>query len=64
MTPVVCAVDVGTRSARAGILGLDGTLLGRGEQPIAMQQPKPGHAEHDSNDIWTAVCAAVKQAMK
>jgi FGGY-family pentulose kinase len=62
MSPVVCAVDVGTRSARAGILGLDGTLLGRGEQPIAMQQPKPGHAEHDSEDIWAAVCAAVRQA--
>ncbi|RVA96445.1 ribulokinase, partial [Mesorhizobium sp. M7A.F.Ca.US.006.04.2.1] len=58
----VCAVDVGTGSARAGILDTNGTLLGRAERPIAMNQPKPDHAEHDSRDIWSAVCAAVRAA--
>ena len=24
-------------------------------------QPRPGHAEHDSEDIWRAVCAAVRR---
>jgi len=59
---LVCAVDVGTGSARAGILDTKGTLLGRAEHPIAMHRPKPDHAEHDSRDIWAAVCVAVRGA--
>ena len=60
---LVCAVDVGTGSARAGILDRRGRLLGRGEHAIAMHRPAPDHAEHDSEDIWQAVCAAVRQAL-
>jgi FGGY-family pentulose kinase len=63
MSGYVCAVDVGTGSARAGILDAGGRLLGRAQQPIAMHQPRPDHAEHDSRDIWTAVCGAVRQAI-
>ncbi|MDX8541396.1 ribulokinase [Mesorhizobium sp. M4B.F.Ca.ET.089.01.1.1] len=59
----VCAVDVGTGSARAGILDVNGTLLGRADHPIAMHQPKADHAEHDSRDIWSAVCKAVRAAV-
>ena len=59
---LVCAVDVGTGSARAGILDAAGRLLGRADRPIRMNQPKPDHAEHDSEDIWAAVCAAVREA--
>ncbi|TIO74948.1 MAG: ribulokinase, partial [Mesorhizobium sp.] len=62
LTSFVCAVDVGTGSARAGILDSHGNLLGRAERPIAMHQPKPDHAEHDSENIWSAVCAAVRAA--
>jgi len=56
-------VDVGTGSARAGILDITGRLLGRAEQPIRMHQPRPDHAEHDSQDIWSAVCGAVRKAL-
>lgn len=59
---LLCAVDVGTGSARAGIFDRSGRLLGRAERPIAMNRPEPGHAEHDSEDIWSAVCAAVRAA--
>jgi FGGY-family pentulose kinase len=60
----VCAVDVGTGSARAGILDAAGRLLGRAELPIRMHQPRPDHAEHDSEDIWSAVCGAVRKAVE
>ncbi len=59
---LLCAVDVGTGSARAGIFDKSGRLLGRAERPIAMNRPISGHAEHDSEDIWSAVCAAVRAA--
>ena len=62
MERYVCAVDVGTGSARAGILDRAGNMLGRAEHPILMHQPKAGHAEHDSEDIWAAVCVAVRAA--
>jgi FGGY-family pentulose kinase len=59
----VCAVDVGTGSARAGILDPAGRLLGRAHRPILLNQPRPNHAEHDSENIWAAVCAAVRDAL-
>ncbi|UXN75227.1 FGGY-family carbohydrate kinase [Devosia sp. A8/3-2] len=57
------AVDVGTGSARAGVLTPEGLLLGRAEHPIAMNRTDANHAEHDSEDIWRAVCTAVRSAM-
>jgi FGGY-family pentulose kinase len=62
MADHVIGVDVGTRSARAGVFDLSGTLLGRCVHEIALFQPLPDHAEHDSEDIWRAVCAAVRGA--
>lgn len=59
----VVAVDVGTGSARAGVFDLAGRLLARAEQPIAMRRPQPDWAEQDSEEIWGAVCAAVRDAV-
>lgn len=63
MPKFVCAVDVGTGSARAGILDPKGNLLGRVEHPILMNRPLADHAEHDSEDIWKSVCIAVRGAV-
>lgn len=64
MGKLVAAVDVGTGSARAGILSKEGALLGRAEHPIEMNRPAVNHAEHDSEQIWVAVCAAVRDALE
>ena len=61
---LVLGVDVGTGSARAGVFATDGRLLGRSEHPIAMHQPMPDHAEHDSEDIWSAVGKAVRASLE
>jgi len=61
---LLAAVDVGTGSARAGIFTSQGRLLGRAQHDIAMNRPLADHAEHDSEDIWSAVCAAVRDAVK
>lgn len=63
MNNLVIAVDVGTGSARAGVVGVDGTLFGRAEHAIAINRPKTNHAEHSSEDIWAAVCISVRAAM-
>ncbi len=63
MAELVAAVDVGTASARAGILDRGGKLLGRAAAPIDMNQPEAHHAEQDSEQIWAAVCTAVRGAL-
>ena len=59
----VVAVDVGTGSARAGVLDEFGRLLGRAEHSIRMKRHGADQAEHDSEDIWRSVCQAVKGAV-
>lgn len=63
MERLVCAVDVGTRSARAGIFDGTGRLLARADRPVGMNRPAGLHAEHDSEDVWRAVCGAVRSAL-
>jgi FGGY-family pentulose kinase len=62
MADLIVAVDVGTGSARAGIFDRYGKQLARADYPIAMNRPEENHAEHDSENIWAAVCIAVKTA--
>lgn len=62
MQDLLVGVDLGTHSARAGVFDRKGRLLGRAEAPIAVNRPQPDHAEHDSEDIWRAVCTAVRTA--
>lgn len=57
------AVDVGTGSARAGVITGEGLLLARAEHPIRIQRVGAVRAEHNSNDIWQAVCRAVRDAL-
>ncbi len=59
----VVAVDVGTGSARAGVLDHTGRMVARAEQPILMNRHGADQAEHDSEDIWRSVCRAVKEAV-
>ncbi|HLV84332.1 MAG TPA: FGGY-family carbohydrate kinase [Devosia sp.] len=62
-TDLLVAVDVGTGSARAGVLTAEGGLLARAEHAIVMNRTDANHAEHDSGQIWRAVCAAVREAI-
>ena len=64
MSGFVCAVDVGTGSARAGILDRRGKLVSRATHPILINRPERDRAEHDSEDIWQAICIAVQEACR
>jgi FGGY-family pentulose kinase len=57
---LLVGVDVGTGSARAGLFDRTGKLLSRHEVPISMRRSGADHAEHDSEEIWSSVCQAVK----
>jgi FGGY-family pentulose kinase len=60
---LLVGVDVGTGSARAGVFTPSGALLGRAEAPILMRRSDANFAEHDSEQIWAAVCHSVRGAM-
>lgn len=59
----VIGVDVGTGSARAGVFDAAGHLLGSGKRDIAIWHEAGGVVEQSSDDIWAAVCAAVRAAL-
>jgi FGGY-family pentulose kinase len=63
MGELLVGVDVGTGSARAGVLSPRGVLLGRAEHDIEMRRRSAREAEHDSGQIWMAVAAAVRGAL-
>jgi len=60
---VVVAVDVGSTSARAGVYDARGERLARAEHGFGVTRPLRDHAEHSSQEIWRAVCAATRSAV-
>ncbi|KGT91842.1 ribulokinase [Erwinia typographi] len=63
MTSYYLGVDVGTGSARAGIFDLKGRMMGQASREIALFRPQADFVEQSSDDIWQAVCQAVRDAV-
>jgi len=57
-------IDVGTGSARAGVFDRTGTMLASAKRDIAIFREAGHVVEQSSNDIWQAVCASVREAVK
>ncbi len=62
MVEVFIGVDIGTASARAGAFDAAGQLVASARRPIAMFREAGDIVEHSSADIWSATCAAVREA--
>ena len=60
---MLIGVDVGTGSARAGVFDAEGRLLGAGKHPVTIWQEPGDIVEQSSEQIWQAVCSAVRDAM-
>lgn len=56
-------VDVGTGSARAGVFCTGGRLLASAKQPITIWHEAGDVVEQSADQIWSAVCAAVRGAV-
>ena len=61
--PLFLGIDVGTGSARAGLFTADGTMLASSTRVIQLWKPQPEFYEQSSDDIWSACCIAVRDAM-
>ncbi len=64
MSPAVLGLDVGTESARAGLFGLDGSVLSEGQASYPTRFPRPGWAEQDPIEVWDAVTVALRGCLE
>ncbi|MGP0857506.1 FGGY-family carbohydrate kinase [Serratia sp. CY84636] len=63
MASYFIGVDVGTGSARAGVFDLNGHMVGQASRAIDLYRPKADFVEQSSDNIWQAVCNAVRDAV-
>jgi D-ribulokinase len=56
-------IDVGTGSARAGLFTADGAMLASAKRDIAIYFQAGEIVEQSGNNIWAAICAAVREAV-
>lgn len=63
MAKYILAIDQGTTGSTAIVLSSDGTTLGKATREFPQHFPKPGWVEHQPNEIWTSVEAAVGEAL-
>ena len=59
----VIAIDQGTTGSTVLVLDERLAVRGRGYQEFRQIYPQPGWVEHDPEDIWASVCAALAAAM-
>src|SRR3954470_4952820 len=62
--PYMIGVDFGTESVRAGIFGLDGYPIAAQSTVYKLSHPRPGWAEQDPSEWWSALGESVRGAMK
>ncbi len=60
----VLAIDQGTTGSRALLLDRRGVVRGRGYAELPQHFPHPGWVEHDGEEIWASVAAAVAAALR
>ncbi|MBV9762715.1 MAG: glycerol kinase GlpK [Acidobacteriaceae bacterium] len=59
----ILALDQGTTSSRAVLVGGDGRVLGHAQTPFRQIFPKPGWVEHDPIEIWSSQAGVAIEAL-
>ena len=59
----ILALDQGTTSSRAVVLGHDGHVHGLAQAPFRQIYPKPGWVEHDPREIWSTQFGVAMDAL-
>ncbi|HMV67526.1 MAG TPA: FGGY family carbohydrate kinase, partial [Myxococcota bacterium] len=60
---LVLAIDQGTTGTTALLIDESIRVRGRANVEFPNYYPQPGHVEHDPDEIWASVGAAVTQAL-
>ncbi|MBV9004343.1 MAG: hypothetical protein JO181_06760 [Solirubrobacterales bacterium] len=57
-------IDLGTESCRAGVFDPAGRLLAAEATPYGLEHPRPGWAEQDPDEWWSALAQSVGKAIE
>src|SRR6476661_8955219 len=60
----VLAIDQGTTSSRAIVFDRQLRVVGLAQRELTQHYPRPGWVEHDADEIWQAVVATCRLAMR
>lgn len=63
MPDLILAIDQGTTGTTALLVGRDARVVASANVEFPMHYPAPGHVEHDPEEIWASVRAAVTGAL-
>ena len=61
--PYVMGIDFGTESVRVGVFDLTGRPVVFASQPYQLSHPRPGWAEQDPDEWWSALVIATRTAL-
>jgi xylulokinase len=61
--PRFLGLDVGTSGVKAVLVGLSGDVVAAATSPLTLDAPRPGWAEQDPEDWWTASAAAIREVV-
>src|SRR5262249_45760752 len=56
-------LDVGTTSCKAGLFDASGTVLALAAYPYALTRPRPGYAEQEPEQYWTAAVSCIRDLL-
>lgn len=59
----VLGIDLGTSVVKAGIYGLDGSLVGIASRPIGLHRSADGGTEQDLDEFYRAAAAAARECL-
>lgn len=59
--PLVIGIDFGTGSSKGVLTRLNGKVIATSVRPHRTSMPKPGHVEHDAEEVWWADFVAITQ---
>ena len=63
MADYILGIDAGGTAVKAAVYSLKGEELGVTARPFRPITPAPGHAERDPEQLWTGLCAVIREAM-
>lgn len=61
--PLILAIDQGTSSTKALLVGLDGAVAHRTTVPIGIAHPRPGWVEQDAEEIWASARTGIADCL-
>ena len=64
MKQYLLGIDIGTSACKIAVFNEDGNVIASGSGDYPVYYPKPGWAEQNPEEWWSAVCQAVKNTLE